>query len=237
MAQAKGILYLLPVPLGESVNETDLQATRLLLPQIRHFIVERGKTARRMIRQLWPEAPLQEMTFFELDKHDDLQQIEPFLKPALEGKPIGLMSEAGCPGVADPGALIVAKAHDLGIMVSPLVGPSSLLLALMASGMSGQQFAFHGYLPVKGPDRKQAIRRLEQQMLRIGQTQIFIETPYRNEAMLEALIQNLQANTRLCVAVDLTQPNEWIGSFSVKRWKKEKRPDLKKRPAVFLIGK
>ncbi|WP_287369757.1 SAM-dependent methyltransferase, partial [Thauera sp.] len=157
------------------------------------------------------------------------------LAPALEGRDIGLMSDAGCPAVADPGARLVARAHALGIRVAPLVGPSSILLGLMGSGLNGQSFAFHGYLPVNEAERDTALRALEDESRKLGRTQIFIETPYRNERMFDALLKTLKPETRLCVACDLSTANELLQTRSVRDWKKAERPALAKRPSLFLL--
>lgn len=231
-----GQLYLIPTPLGENSLE---QFSDYLIQQIHQldvFIVERGKTARQFLKAIKTPIPLQQMQFFELNKRTDLREIASFLEPALqEGKNIGLMSEAGCPGVADPGAVVVQRAHQLGIKVNPLVGPSSILLALMASGMNGQQFAFHGYLPIKSPDRKKRLKELERRSLKDNQTQIFIETPYRNDGFVEDALNALQANTMFGIATDLTLETEYVQSHQVKNWKKQSIPKLHKRPTIFMI--
>lgn len=234
----KGKLYLIPVPLGDE-NQADWEAVPQYVIQKIHeldtFIVERARTARRFISPTRPPIPIQDMTFLELDKRNPSLHISEYLSPISQGKDIGLMSEAGCPGVADPGALVVAKAHELGIEVVPMVGPSSLLLALMASGMDGQRFCFHGYLPVKSPERIKAIRKLEQASKQRKETQIFIETPYRNAALFADFISTLSAHTRLCVAADLTLPSQFIQTKSIAEWKKNPPPSIEKRPAVFLL--
>ena len=199
--------------------------------------MERAKTGRRFLRQTDYPGAIQDLTIFELDKHDAQKGMQEMLQPALKGEDIGLMSEAGCPGVADPGALIVAKAHQLGIAVKPLVGPSSILLALMASGMNGQQFRFHGYLSPKRPQLIQDLKRLEQRIGKHGETQIFIETPYRNRNIVEEALEHLAESTYFCIAVDLTLPTEWVFAAPIKTWKNREIPDLHKRPALFLLGK
>ncbi len=232
----KGKLYLIPIPLGSEENETLPDALIQRIHALDIFIVERARTARRFVSSTKPPKTIQEITFHELDKYNPVENINQFLADAEAGKDIGLMSEAGCPGVADPGAKVVELAHKKGIQVIPLVGPSSILLALMASGMSGQKFCFHGYLPVKNPERSKTIKLLESQSAKQNQTQIFIETPYRNNVFLKDLMQTLSANTRICVACDLTLATEYIKTLTAAEWKKEKQlPELHKRPAVFVI--
>lgn len=233
----KGKLYLFPTPLGE--NEDTLHTILPYATEIMHrldfFIAERARTARRFIKSTGPDRPISDLTVFELDKHDPSKGLSGFLNPAMEGNDIGLLSEAGCPGVADPGARVVNLAHQKGIEVIPLVGPSSLLLALMASGMNGQSFCFHGYLPNKGNELIREVKRLETLSAKYNQTQLFIETPYRNKAMLEALIKNLNGTTQMAIAVNLTLPNQHIRSMTIADWKKIKIPDWHKQPAVFLV--
>lgn len=230
-----GKLYLIPTPLGEGGGYTlpaDLQA---IMPQLDTFIVERAKTARHFIKQYCPGKPLQDLLLFELNEHTDPQEVADMLQPALEGKDIGLLSEAGCPGVADPGAEAVRLAHRAGIEVRPLVGPSSLLLALMASGLDGQRFCFHGYLPPQRPELAKTLKQLEQQSARRHETQLFIETPYRNRQVLETALQTLSPTTLLCIAADLTLPTQFILTLPIAEWKKATLPDLHKRPTVFLF--
>ncbi|BDS14475.1 SAM-dependent methyltransferase [Aureispira anguillae] len=231
-----GQLFLIPTPLGEGMI-TPLPAYLLeQVHQIDVFIAERGKTARQFLKAIETPIPLQTMTFFELNKRTDPADIKSFLAPAInEGKNIGLLSEAGCPGVADPGALVVQLAHKRGIKVVPLVGPSSILLALMASGMNGQQFAFHGYLPIKSPERKKALKDLERQSAKKNQTQIFIETPYRNDGFVEDALSVLQPQTLFGIATDITLPTEYICTQSVQVWRKKEIPKLHKRPTIFLL--
>lgn len=231
-----GKLYLIPSPLSENTQEVLVGGQ---LDQIKHidtFIVERGKTARQFMKTLPLEHRFADMTFFELNKHTAHSDFPTFLEPALkEGKDIGLLSEAGCPGIADPGADIVALAHKKGIQVVPLIGPSSIVLGLMASGLNGQCFSFLGYLPIKGGERKKRLRQLEQQSRQFRQTQIFIETPYRNEALFKDCLNHLSAHTRLCIACDLSSPTELIQTHSIQTWKKKKQPEIHKRPCIFLI--
>lgn len=233
---SKGKLYLIPITLGDDAMESIPQYVIDKIHELDTFIVERARTARRYISPTRPPIPIQEITFYELDKRDAIKGVSEFLKDAEKGKDIGLMSEAGCPGVADPGALVVELAHQKGIQVVPLVGPSSILLALMASGMSGQQFCFHGYIPLKQGDRIRAIKRLEQESKQKKQTQIFIETPYRNMPMLQDLIKTLSPSSKVCVATDLSLETEFICSQEIHHWRKMELPKLEKRPTVFLIS-
>jgi 16S rRNA (cytidine1402-2'-O)-methyltransferase len=231
-----GTLYLIPTPLGEDslagISEALIQTTYGL----DYFIVERGKTARQFLKRIRFPRPLQELEFQELNEHTPATELEGLLAPILAGRSAGLMSEAGCPGVADPGSGLVLLAHRQGIAVMPLVGPSSILLALMASGMNGQQFRFHGYLPAKKPDLIRQIKRLEQLSAQDKSTQIFIETPYRSVGMLEALLHSLSPSTLLSVAADLTLPTQFVRTLPVTQWKVLKElPDLQRRPAVFLL--
>ena len=231
-----GRLFLIPVTIGEDILFTIPNYVIEQIHSLDTFIVERAKTARRFIKATEPPYAINELRIFELDKHEPAKGIEAFLEPALKGTDIGLMSEAGCPGVADPGALVIQKAHTLGIEVVPLVGPSSILLALMASGLNGQQFAFHGYLNVKKPGLIKDLKYLEKLALKDGQTQIFIEAPYRNQSILENALQVLQPETLFCVAADIQLPTQFILTTTIRNWQKREQPDLHKRPAVFLIG-
>lgn len=203
---------------------------------IDHYIVENEKTARKSIKIVQPEKKQSELVLFTLNKHTENKEHLAMMQPLLEGKNMGLMSEAGCPGVADPGAVIVKIAHDKGIQVIPLVGPSSILLALMASGMNGQSFTFNGYLPIEKEEKKSALKILEKLSFDKNQSQIFIETPYRNNKLLEDLIQILHPETHLCVATDITLPTEYIKTKKINAWKKEK-VDLHKRPTIFILHK
>lgn len=233
-----GALYLLPTQLGESDWPSVLPtATRDTACRLRHFIVENAKTARASLKWLGHPVPLRELAIEQLPEALKPQDIERLLAPLLAGEDGGLMSEAGCPGVADPGALLVRRAHELGIPVKPLVGPSSLLLALMASGLDGQRFAFHGYLPQREPERSKRIIELEKESRQKRQTQLFIETPYRNAALLQALLQTLQQNTRLAVASGLTLAQARIRSETVKAWKQNPVAPDGHTPAVFAIGR
>jgi len=228
-------LYLIPTTLGESetthVIPSDVSA---IIRNIKYFIVENIRTARRYLRKLDPQLDIDQLQFFELNQHTDHQIVESYLNPVSEGYDVGIISEAGCPGIADPGADVVKYAHIRRIRVVPLVGPSSILLSLMASGMNGQNFAFIGYIPVKPAERIKAIKEIERKSGIENQTQIFIEAPYRNNPLLNDLIKTLNDQTRLCVACDLTLETEYIKSQTVALWKRE-IPDLNKRPAIFLV--
>ena len=231
----KGKLYLLPVPLGEEGAGVIPAYVQQRLGTLEVFIAERARTARRYIKSIFPDRNISDLTVFELDKHQPGKIDKSWLAPAAVGKDIGLLSEAGCPGVADPGAKIVALAHQLGIEVVPMVGPSSILLALMAAGMNGQQFCFQGYLSSKKPDLGKDLKRLEQLSAKHKQTQIFIETPYRNTALIETALNYLAPNTLFCIAADLTLPTEYLRTMTIKQWKQQAIPDFHKRPAIFLI--
>jgi 16S rRNA (cytidine1402-2'-O)-methyltransferase len=206
-----------------------------IVSNLHYFIVEDVRNARRFLKKLDPAINIEELEFFELNKFTSEQQKTEYLKPLTEGSDIGLISEAGCPGVADPGADIVRLAHQRNCRVVPLVGPSSILLALMASGLNGQQFAFSGYLPIKTADRIKMIQQLEKTATSLSQTQIFIETPYRNNQLLNDLLKTCHPTTLLCIAADLTSENEFIHTRSISGWKNQV-PDLDKRPAIFLLG-
>lgn len=233
----KGKLYLIPASLGENTMHTIPQYVIDQIHLLDEFIVERAKTARRYLKVLNTPVPFEQMTFHELNKRTEKSALNGFLNNAVQGKDIGLLSEAGCPGVADPGAEIVALAHKRGIEVVPFVGPSSILLALMASGMNGQNFAFSGYLAIKKPERTQHLKQLEHNSSRFNQTQIFIETPYRNNGLIEDMLKSLKPVTKLCIAADLTLTTQFIKTRTIEQWNKEIRPDLHKRLAIFLIHK
>lgn len=231
-----GTLYLLPTQLGDTTWPTVLPAaSQVIACRLQYFIVENAKTARASLKWLNHPTPIREIAIEQLAEPLTPTEIEHLLKPLLEGRDAGLMSEAGCPGVADPGALIVRRAHEKGIVVKPLVGPSSLLLALMASGLDGQRFAFHGYLPAREPERSQRIVELEKESRHKNQTQLFIETPYRNTALLDTLIASCQPQTLLCIASDLTTPDEIIATRSIGTWRQSNKPELNRRPTVFLL--
>jgi 16S rRNA (cytidine1402-2'-O)-methyltransferase len=231
-----GTLWLLPVALGDAPWEMYLPAaTREAACRLTHFVAENAKTARVELKRIGHPVPLRELAIEQLPASPTAADIECLLAPLREGHDIGLMSEAGCPAVADPGALLVRHAHELGLGVRPLVGPSSLLLALMASGLDGQRFAFHGYLPAREPERGSRIAELEQESARLRQTQIFIETPYRNHALFNALRLACRPTTRLCLATDLTLSSEQIATRRIADWKTASPPNLDKRPTVFLL--
>lgn len=230
-------LYMIPTTLGDTSIERVLPPDLTqLISSISVFIVENIRTARRFLKKVNPAIVIDQLTFFELNQHTDKKDISRFLEPLVHGSDIGIISEAGCPGIADPGAEVVRIAHTKDIRVVPLVGPSSILLALMASGMSGQNFAFNGYLPVKNPEKSQQIKLLEKRMQVEGQTQVFIEAPYRNLQLLEELLRNCDPQTLLCVAADITLDTEFIRTKPISWWKTN-MPDIQKRPAIFMIGK
>jgi 16S rRNA (cytidine1402-2'-O)-methyltransferase len=233
----KGKLYLIPTTLGESDPMDVLpQTVKRAIDFIDHYIVENEKTARRFIKAVNAQKVQAELKISLLNKHTEVSEHIAMIKPCLEGINVGLMSEAGCPGVADPGAVIVKIAHEKGIQVVPLVGPSSILLAMMASGMNGQSFAFNGYLPIDKNEKKSALKNFEKMSSDKNQSQIFIETPYRNNKLLEDILSALQPNTHLCIAADITLPTEYIKTLRVADWKKTK-VDLHNRPTIFIIHK
>jgi 16S rRNA (cytidine1402-2'-O)-methyltransferase len=232
----KGSLYLIPNTLGgDNPGEVIPEGVVGKLQELDHFIVENERNARRFLIKCGYQKPIDSVRFFLLNKHTSTAEKREYVKLCTEGQDMGVISEAGLPGVADPGAEIVGLAHHSGIRIVPLTGPSSILLALMSSGMNGQEFCFHGYLPVKPHERKSRIRELEIATKKTGATQIFIETPYRNNALLQALMESCNDTTRLCIACDLTLPGEYIKSQKISSWKKE-RVDLHKRPCIFLIN-
>ncbi|MDE6533969.1 MAG: SAM-dependent methyltransferase [Muribaculaceae bacterium] len=229
-------LYLIPVNISDAPLSAVLpQGNIEIIRPIRHFIVENVRTARRFLKKCDPSFNIAETTFYELNRHTDLRDVGSYLEPLRRGEPVGVMSEAGCPAVADPGSLAVSIAQREGFRVVPLVGPSSILMALMASGFNGQGFSFNGYLPIDGKERDKKLRELETQSRRNDMTQIFIETPYRNNRMVESLVRVLKGDTMLCVACDITdKERESIVSLPISRWKTRKY-DYDKRPAIFLI--
>ena len=233
----KGKLYLIPTTLGE-MNPHDVlpQTVKRAIEFIDDYIVENEKTARKFIKSIHPEKVQDSLRISLLNKRTEVAEYNAMIAPCLNGINVGLMSEAGCPGVADPGAVIVKIAHEKGIQVVPLVGPSSILLAMMGSGMNGQSFAFNGYLPIDKAEKKSALKNFENLSNAKNQSQIFIETPYRNNKLLEDLLQILQPNTHLCVATDITLPMEYIKTLRVADWKKTK-VDLHNRPTIFIIHK
>ena len=233
---AYGNLYLIPVPLAdEAAAKSNTPFLLDTINSIDEYIVENEKTARKFLKLAGLQIPQSQLTIYDYGKHArDKGSIKDFFKGLLAGKNVGLMSEAGCPGVADPGAEIVAEAHKLGIKVIPLVGPSSILLALMASGFSGQKFCFHGYLPIDKVDRSRKIKELENQAVKERQTQIFIETPFRNNQLHTELLKTCKPNTRLCVASNLTAEDEFVMTLSIDNWRK-RTDDFHKKPTIFLI--
>lgn len=232
-----GSLYLIPTTLGENEPLEVLPiSVKQIIEKTNHYIVENEKSARRFIKKITPRKSQPNLELVKLDKFTSELEVQKYLDPCLEGKHVGLLSEAGVPAVADPGAVIVKLAHQKGIRVVPLVGPSSIILALMASGMNGQNFAFNGYLPIDKSDRKREIKRLEKLSSEKDQSQIFIETPYRNEKMMQDLLQTLHPSTNLCVAADITLAKEFIKTMTVQEWK-QTSVYLHKRPAIFIIYK
>ena len=230
-------LYLLPVTLGDTPLGNVLpQYNSEVIAGIRHFIVEDVRSARRFLRKVDPQFDIDSSQFFELNKHTSPQDVAGFLKPLHDGRPMGVISEAGCPAVADPGADVVAIAQRKGFKVVPLVGPSSIILSVMASGFNGQSFAFNGYLSVKPDERIKALRKLEQRIYNEDQTQLFIETPYRNGKMVEDILATCRPQTKLCIAANLTCEGEYAKTRTVKEWK-GKVPDLSKIPCIFLLYK
>lgn len=231
-------LYLLPVELSTAPVSMVLPPYNLeIMRGLRYFIVENVRTARRFLRRCDPAFPINDCIFYELNRHTPLEAVSDYLNPLRRGESMGVMSEAGCPGVADPGALPVAIAQREGLKVVPLVGPSSILLSLMASGFNGQGFAFNGYLPIRDDEKARAIKELESRCVRTGQTQIFIETPYRNNKLISFLSNTLRGDTLLCVAADLTDTEkESVRTMPAAEWKKIKY-DYDKHPAIFLINR
>jgi len=234
---SKGTLFLIPNVLDKG------QPSRVITPsvievvnQLKYFIVEEERAARAFLARAGMRDHLDSLDWAILNEHTEATEIPQIINPLLHGVDAGMLSEAGCPAIADPGSNLVLTAHAMGIRVVPFTGPSSIILALMASGLNGQQFTFNGYLPVKTKERIQRIRELEQRLKRSGETQLFIETPYRNRQLFKDLIDHLSPQTRLCLAVDLTTPQEYIQTRTITEWKKG-MPDLHKRPAVFLIGR
>ena len=230
-------LYLIPTSLGDTDFDKILPANNtVIVSAIKHFIVEDVRTARRFLKKANPAINIDELTFYTLNQHTSPEAISDFLKPLYDGYDVGVISEAGCPAIADPGADVVAIAQRFEFKVVPLVGPSSILLALMASGFNGQSFAFVGYLPIQPADRAKALKKLESRVYAESQSQLFIETPYRNMKMLEEIINTCRPDTKLCVAVDITLDSEFIQTKSLKDWKKQ-LPNLNKRPCIFILYK
>jgi len=234
---SQGTLYMMPCPIVDShLDSLSMEA----IDRIRsttHFVVERARTARRFIKIAGHPVPISELTIFELDKNEPSNGLHQFLEVLKGGTDVGVFSEAGCPGIADPGHLSVSYCHEHDIDVVPLVGPSSILLGLISSGMNGQNFAFNGYLPNKSPKLVQKLKSLEQLVLKSNQTQIFMEAPYRNEFMLEHCMKALSPNLRLCIACDINGPDQYIKTKTIKKWKGTQWKQFHKRPSIFLIGK
>ncbi len=230
-------LFLIPVTLGDTPHEQVLPAyNREIVSQIRHFIVEEVRTARRFLRRMDPAFDIDGSTFYPMGKHADENKYASYLRPLEQGLPVGVISEAGCPAVADPGADVVAIAQHRGFRVVPLVGPSSMIMAVMSSGLSGQSFAFNGYLPIDPAERQKRLKQLESRAIAEHQTQLFIETPYRNQKLFEAILSVCRPQTRLCIAAGITTPDEWIHTNTIAEWKRLSLPDLSHIPAIFLIG-
>lgn len=237
MNTPQGKLYLIPVPIAEIEHSQCLpELNRALLATIRHFIVENVRSARRFLKAADRSIDIDSLTFYELNKHTPEGSIESFLTPIASGEDIGIISEAGCPAVADPGADVVAIAQRKGIEVIPLVGPSSILLALMGSGFNGQGFAFSGYLPIEEPKRQQAMKELEHRVRSRGETQIFIETPYRNVQLVEQLIRHCSPDLKLCIASGLTSEHAILQTKKLSAWRGH-IPDIHKVPTIFLLGR
>ena len=238
MSALEPALYLIPVTLGETaINQVLPSYNHDVICGIRHFIVENVRSARRFLKKVDKTIDIDALVFYELNRHTDRNFIGAYLEPLRNGEAVGIISEAGCPAIADPGADVVAIAQSLGLKVVPLVGPSSILMALMASGFNGQSFAFNGYLPVEGAQRIRAVKKLEGKVQSENQTQIFIETPYRNTKMIETLLSALSPRTRLCVAAGITCAEEFIRTRTVAEWKKSEIPDISRIPAIFLLGR
>jgi 16S rRNA (cytidine1402-2'-O)-methyltransferase len=234
-ASHRGTLYLIPTPLGDGDLGWILPAEiRSLIFSLDTFVVEHPKTARHFLKQIGTQKPLQELTLLTLNEHTKPDELAALLAPALHGKNIGLISEAGCPAIADPGANLVRLAHAKEVRVMPLVGPSSILLALMGSGLNGQRFAFHGYLPAEKAERIKAIKSLEKESLEKDQTQVFIETPYRNLALFQDIVAACEGKTWLCVAAELTSASERIETKRISDWRMT-TPDINKKPIIFLL--
>ena len=230
-------LYLIPVTLGDVEHRRVLpEYNRDVILSIRHFIVENVRTARRFLKKTEPSIVIDDLVFSELNKHTSPEEVTGYLAPLAKGESVGVISEAGCPAVADPGADVVAIAQRKKLKVVPLVGPSSIILSVMASGFNGQSFAFHGYLPIEPDERAKKLRTLEQRAYSESQTQLFIETPYRNHKMIEDILQNCRPQTKLCIAANITCEGEYIQTRTVKDWKGHV-PELSKIPCIFLLYK
>lgn len=233
-----GKIYMLPCPISEG-NPYDVlpESNRAVMASLDYFIVENVRSARRFLSAAKIGRPIEELEFAECSEHTTEMEIEPLLRPILDGRNCGIISEAGLPGVADPGADVVAAAQKRGVEIIPLVGPSSILMALMASGQNGQSFAFNGYLPIKPAERTRAIKNFERRAIQEGQSQIFIEAPYRNDKLFGDFVATLNPTTRLTVAVDITSQGQVIRTLSVSEWRQAPKPEMHKRPTIFIIGR
>jgi 16S rRNA (cytidine1402-2'-O)-methyltransferase len=234
-----GVIYMIPCPISDERGVWDVlpQANLDVMNSLDYFIVENTRSARRFLSKAGIERRIEELEFVELNEHTtSAAEIEKMLKPVLAGRSAGVISEAGVPGVADPGADIVALAHRKGVRVVPLVGPSSILMSVMASGLNGQSFAFVGYIPVKEGERAKRIKELERRAKEENQAQLFIEAPYRNVKLFEALVKSLAPKLRLTIAADITSPAEYIKTLTVEEWRKQGVPDIAKRPTIFILG-
>lgn len=233
----KAALYLIPVTLGETTIERVIPSyNKEIIISIKHFIVENIRSARRFLKQVDSAIEIDDLKFYELNKHTNLDEIGNYLYPLSQGESVGIISEAGCPAIADPGSDVVAIAQKKNYPVVPLIGPSSILLSLMGSGFNGQSFAFHGYLPIDAKDRKQKIEQMETRIFKEEQTQLFIETPYRNDKLVEDLMKHCNQNVKLCIAMNITCEDEYIKTMPIANWKKH-LPDMNKKPCIFLLYK
>ena len=235
----KGTIYMIPCPISDVTPVWDVlpEANRKVMDSLDYFIVENVRSARRFLSKAGVSRKIEELEFVELNEHTtDARDVERMLKPVLEGRSAGVISEAGVPGVADPGAAIAALAHRHGVRVVPLVGPSSILMSVMASGLNGQSFAFVGYLPIKEPERQRRLRELERRVVEEHQSQLFIEAPYRNVKLFETLVKSLSPKMKLTVAADITAPDEFIRTMTIESWRKSGVPVIEKRPTIFLLG-
>lgn len=235
----KGTIYMIPSPISDDTPVWDVlpEANRKVMDSLDYFIVENTRSARRFLSKAGVKRRIEELEFVELNEHTtDEREVERMLRPIVEGRSAGVISEAGVPGVADPGAAIVALAHRHGVRVVPLVGPSSILMSVMASGLNGQSFAFVGYLPIKEPERGRRLKELERRVVDERQSQLFIEAPYRNVKLFETLVKSLSPRMKLTVATDITAPDEFIRTLAVEEWRKAGVPQIEKRPTIFLLG-
>ena len=235
----KGTIYMIPCPISDETPVWDVlpEANRKVIDSLDYVIVENVRSARRFLSKAGVQRKIEELEFVELNEHTtDAREVERMLKPVLEGRSAGVISEAGVPGVADPGAAIAALAHRHGVRVVPLVGPSSILMSVMASGLNGQSFAFVGYLPIKEPERQRRLKELERRVVEEHQSQLFIEAPYRNVKLFETLVKSLSPRMKLTVATDITAPDEFIRTMTIEAWRKAGVPAIEKRPTIFLLG-